>query len=57
MPFLDIISQEIMKAKLLLAVFLMCSAVAWWASDYNTNCLILLVIAGVLNLGEWVNGK
>ncbi|WP_297018115.1 hypothetical protein [uncultured Dialister sp.] len=43
-----------MKTKLLLAVFLACAAVAWWASDYSTTCQIILFIAAILNVGEWV---
>lgn len=42
-----------MKVKILLGLFLVCTSVAWWASDYDTTCAILAGLAIVLNVGEW----
>ena len=43
-----------MKTKILLAVFLACSVIAWWASSYTMTCTILVIVATILNGSEWL---
>nr|DAE17486.1 MAG TPA: hypothetical protein [Siphoviridae sp. ctoRD1]DAL98873.1 MAG TPA: hypothetical protein [Caudoviricetes sp.]DAM14909.1 MAG TPA: hypothetical protein [Caudoviricetes sp.] len=43
-----------MKTKILLAVFWACAAIAWWASNYTTTCMVLVIIATILNVAEWL---
>lgn len=43
-----------MKSKLLAMAFLMCAVIAWWASGYDTLCMVLVILAIILSIAEWV---